>query len=98
MYFSRSGRPFEVPVAQFLFTEDGGDGPAGGAAASVDGLISTRSGNAGAWAGMLERSPIGKWQLSLPNTGEMKSRFKNKQIQDILFVITYTGRTPEWPN
>ena len=25
------------------------------------------------------------------------SGFKNEQIEDVLFVITYSGTTPEWP-
>lgn len=43
------------------------------------------------------KSPFGERRLALPNTGEMKNRFKNEEIQDILFVITYSGRTPYWP-
>ena len=40
----------------------------------------------------------GEWELALPNTEEMKKRFKNEGIEDILLVITYSGRTPEWPS
>ena len=47
---------------------------------------------------MIGKSPVGEWELALPNTGEMKNRFKNEEIEDILFVITYSGRTPAWPN
>jgi hypothetical protein len=40
--------------------------------------------------------------LVLPNTEEMRNRFGgddgNEDIEDILFVITYSGRIPEWPN
>jgi Tc toxin complex TcA C-terminal TcB-binding domain len=41
-------------------------------------------------------SPVGEWKLTLPNTAEVKDRFKKEEIEDILFVITYTGRLPEW--
>jgi len=74
-----------------------GAAPAGGGAVSVDGIISTRSGNAGSWAAMITKTPFGEWELTLPNTEEMRNRFKNEDIQDMLFVITYAGRTPEWP-
>ena len=46
---------------------------------------------------MIGKSPAGEWELALPDTEEMKVRFKNEEIEDILFVITYSGRTPEWP-
>jgi hypothetical protein len=46
---------------------------------------------------MIGLSPVGEWELRLPNTTAMKNRFKNKQIDDILFIITYSGQTPDWP-
>jgi hypothetical protein len=46
---------------------------------------------------MIGKSPFGEWEPALPNTAEMKSRFKDEGIEDILFVITYSGRTPAWP-
>jgi hypothetical protein len=46
---------------------------------------------------MIGRSPVGEWELALPNTAEMKSRFQDEEIEDILFVITYSGHTPAWP-
>jgi hypothetical protein len=51
---------------------------------------------------MTGKLPFGAWELALPNTEEMRKRFDdeggNENIEDILFVITYSGRTPEWPN
>ena len=40
---------------------------------------------------------IGEWTLKLPSTDEQKQRFKDEQIEDILFVIAYSGEAPEWP-
>ena len=40
---------------------------------------------------------MGTWELTLPNTEEMKDHFKNEEIDDILLVLTYAGRTPAWP-
>jgi hypothetical protein len=98
LYFARKdGATFEVPVAHLHFTEQGGVGAVGGGATSIDGIISTRKGNAGSWTAMLGKSPLGEWELALPTTAEMKHRFKDEDIEDMLLVVTYRGRTPPWP-
>lgn len=98
LYFARKdGHLFEVAVDHLHFTEQGSQIPVGGGAASFDGVISTRRGNAGSWFPMIGKSPIGSWELVFPNTEEIKNRFKNEEIEDILFVITYSGQTPAWP-
>jgi hypothetical protein len=97
LYFARaSGAAFEVDTT-LEFTASGSQAAEGGQASSIDGLISTRRGNATGWNSMIGETPIGEWKLSLPNTEVMKGRFKDEQIEDILFVITYDGRTPAWP-
>ncbi|HEY3026185.1 MAG TPA: hypothetical protein VGJ55_08555, partial [Pyrinomonadaceae bacterium] len=70
-----------------------------------DGVISTRRGNVSGWINSFlgGSSPVGKWTLSLKYTDpnddtEIRNRFKTGEIEDILFVITYSGRTPEWPS
>jgi hypothetical protein len=99
LYFSRAdGQIFEVPVTSLRFTDQGGTGSVGGGATSIDGVISTRRGNAGSWTAMIGKAPFGDWELVLQQTDEMKDRFNNEDITDILFVITYSGRTPEWPS
>jgi hypothetical protein len=97
LYFSRAdGKSFEVPVSSLRFTADGSPGAVGGGASSVDGTISTRRGNAGSWLPMIGKSPFGVWELALPNSEEMKARFNDEDIEDILFVITYQGATADW--
>jgi hypothetical protein len=92
------GRSFEMADAQLLFTSQGETVSVGGTSGnSVDGVISTRRGNANSWAPLIGRSPVGEWKLTLPNTEEVKNHFKNGDIEDILLVITYAGRTPAWP-
>jgi hypothetical protein len=99
LFFARAeGTSFEVPVTHVFFTEQGSAAAVGGGATSIDGVISTRRGNAGSWTAMIGKSPVGEWELALPNNEEVKNRFKNDEITDILFVITYSGRTPAWPN
>jgi hypothetical protein len=98
LYFVRaSQKTFELPITTLRFTEQGNQGTVGGSATPIDGKISTRSGNAGSWTAMIGKTPVGDWELTLPNTEEVKKHFLDEEIDDILFVITYSGRTPEWP-
>jgi hypothetical protein len=46
---------------------------------------------------MIGRSPVGEWELTLPNTDAVRQRFQDEELDDILLVITYSGRTPAWP-
>jgi hypothetical protein len=96
LYFARrSGETFEV-TANLTFQPDGEAVGLGGETETVDGIISTRRGNAGSWMLLVGQSPSGEWTLALPNTEVIKQRFRDEKIEDILFVITYAGRTPEW--
>lgn len=91
---------FEFEDIQLFFKEQGSTNPAGGAASSNDGIISTRRHNGTNWATAIitpGKSPIGEWELILPDKPEGRELFKNEQIEDILFVITYAGHTPAWP-
>jgi hypothetical protein len=98
LFFSRSnGSTFEVPVNHLVFTEENSTAPVGGGATSINGIISTRRGNAGSWTSMIGKQPFGEWELALPDADEMRKRFKEEKIEDILFVITYSSRTPAWP-
>jgi hypothetical protein len=98
LYFARTtGATFEVTVTGLLFNETGSKGPVGGGAQSVGGVISTRQANGSTWAtsGIIGKSPVGDWQLTLAD--DVKDHFKNEEIDDILFVLTYTSQTPAWP-
>jgi hypothetical protein len=98
LYFARSSeQAFELPVTQLRFAAQGNQGTVGGSATPINGIISTRRGNAGSWMTMIGKAPVGEWELELPNTEEVKNYFKNEEIDDILLVITYSGRTPDWP-
>lgn len=98
LYFARRGdTAFEIGPVDLRFTENAAQGAIGGAATSVDGIISTRRGNGGAWLGFGGKDPSGTWTLALPNTAEVRNRFASEQIEDILFVVTFSGDTPTWP-
>ena len=99
LYFSRKdSETFEVPVEFLNFSEFETAGPLGGGSETIDGVISTRRGNAGSWMSMIGKAPIGDWELALLDTPETRQLFKDERIEDILLVISYTGRTPEWPS
>ena len=99
LYFARSdGATFEVPVNSLKFAANGSTTSVGGGARSVNGLISTRSGNAAAWMQMIGKSPFGVWTLDLPDTQIVRDWFANGMIEDILFVITYSAQTPPYPS
>lgn len=71
----------------------------GGEARPSSGRISTQGGTAGGWIQIpsARLSPIGEWTLTLrPDMPEVRSLFSDDSITDVLFVITYAGRTPEW--
>jgi hypothetical protein len=100
LYFVRADeKTFDLPITELQFTEKkkNSQGAVGGSATPIDGIISTRRGNAGDWTDMKDKSPVGEWELTLPNTDAVKKHFRDEELDDILFVITYAGRTPEWP-
>ncbi len=78
------------PIAALAFTlaKEG----ISGAATSVNGKISTDD----APLAGTTRSPAGTWTLTLP--AGCSAYFANGRIEDILFVITFAGRTPKWPD
>ena len=94
---ARPGRPSRSRSARCSSSRRGSTAAVGGAATSVNGIISTRSGNAASWIPMIGRSPFGTWQLTLPDTQVVRDWFTGQQITDILLDITYTAATPSWP-
>ncbi|MCB9236141.1 MAG: hypothetical protein H6581_31120 [Bacteroidia bacterium] len=94
----------EITNLSLTFTPDptpGNQGSltVGGTADTVDGVVSTRRGNAGSWlaiTGLSKPTVSGTWELKLPSAGQVPTWFAEEQIEDILFVITYEGETPKW--
>ena len=46
---------------------------------------------------MIGKPPFGEWELSLPDNGHVRDLFGQEHLEDILFVVTFSGRTPDWP-
>lgn len=93
---TKTGDSFDHEVT-LLFKEHSADTPVGGSAKLVENIISTRRVNSGSWSALTGLAPIGTWELSLPNTENVRNRFKSGDIEDILLVITLQGQTPPWP-
>jgi hypothetical protein len=104
LYFVRDDhQAFEISNASLtVTTQDLPRKTVGGTASSNDGTISIRRGNASSWVPMVDRSPIGDWTLTLQDTPDTsagpgtRTLFQSGAIQDILFVISYRGKTPAW--
>ena len=88
---------FEVNNLQLHFTAQGSMGPVGGEVSTLSGMVNTRSGSAGSWLSMIGKPPFGEWELDVSNDPDILNHLKNEDIQDILLVLTYTARTPQWP-
>jgi hypothetical protein len=99
LYFSRpDGATFEIPVNALQFAEGTSTSSVGGAAMTINGVISTRRGNAASWMPMIGKTPVGTWTLALPNTQIVRDWIANGVIDDILFDITYSAQTPPYPS
>jgi hypothetical protein len=93
----RDGFVEEVNVEELRFTPAGETASIGGAAVTVEGSISTRRSNGVTWLGMQGKSPVGRWELRLPNTDAVRAWFKEGWIEDLALVVTFAGTTPAWP-
>lgn len=100
LYFApTNGQPAEIRGARLLFQNQSNQAPIGGSADAIDGVISTRRANGSNWVPIVgNKPPIGDWELALPTDETIMKLFRNEDVADILFVITYSGRTPEWPD
>jgi hypothetical protein len=97
IFFARKdGATFEIPVNYLRFVPEDESGEIQGSAQTINGMISTRKGNGSGWYAMIGKEPYGVWELSLPNTHVVRSYFGMKLIENVLFMITYAGRTPPW--
>jgi len=98
VYFvPEEGSSVEVEVAELRYQEEPSTGSISfGGASSTEGVISTRRGNASGWLPLIGKSPVATWTLSFANTQEFQALFDDERISDILFVVGYSGETPEW--
>lgn len=79
------------------FTAEGVAGAIVGEAIPIDQTINTLKGNGGGWETLKNKNPFGKWSLEFEELPELRNLFENNELDDILFVISYSGDTPPWP-
>jgi hypothetical protein len=89
----KSGITQNIDTLDLYFTEHGNAGTVGGPAVVADGIAGTRQGN---WTPMIGKSPMGNWTLTFEDGSKRRGIFANDQIEDLLFVMTFTGTTPDW--
>ncbi|MGZ4432137.1 MAG: Tc toxin subunit A-related protein [Trebonia sp.] len=110
LYFSGGdGNAVPVERVELRFTADGNPNAVTGVAQPGHGKVTTRSGAWNAFLGGL--SPVGEWVVSLRPADDdpqrqqklaaldawFKSEKEGEECQDILFVVSYSGRSPAWP-
>lgn len=97
----RDGEVFEQAIRHLHFTGPGMSGPSGGAATTVDGRVSTRSGNGVNWLSLIGQEPHGTWELAFPDDApsltDARDRIASGSIEDLLLVLTVSGDTPPIP-
>jgi hypothetical protein len=86
----------EINIAGLKFTPEGETTPVGGAARTVEAVVSTRRPNGSAWLGMQGKAPVGGWELRFPNTAQIRAWFKEGLIEDLALVVTFGGTTLAW--
>jgi hypothetical protein len=98
LYFSGvAGNNAEITMSDLRFTpRQTGSETSYGGATSVDGVISTRRANATGWLPLLGQSPAGEWTFVFPP--EFSNDLHADRISDIVFVVSYAGDTPLWPD
>ena len=66
-------------------------------AAPIEGIASTRRGNAGSWLALAGRRPVGCWELSFSDSEELREWMRQDVFLDVLLVVSFRARTPPWP-
>jgi hypothetical protein len=95
MVFAQPSGEFEELKVTLAYTEKGAGTTIEGEASTVKGMASTRSASASAWTLLQGKSPVGTWELTLANS--IHELFVQEKIEDVVFVITFSGMTPEYP-
>jgi hypothetical protein len=91
------GESFEIPNVSLRFTPQGGTEVICPDITTEQGVISSRR-NGSNWASLISgKNPLGVWKLLLPNNTDVRSKFQDEKIDDILLVFTYNHRTASWP-
>lgn len=78
------------------FTESGDTSTFGGGAKTKNLLASTQVGGASSWNPMIGKIPSGEWELTIDNQDDFAELLDQELIEDILFVVNYSGKRESW--
>ncbi len=95
LFVGKDGLAVDVRVDDLTFTPRGEAKSYGGAAVAIQGVISTRRGNAAAWTSIAGHHPAGQWELTFPAAA--RRLFASGDITDVVFNLTYRYQAPAWP-
>ena len=96
LYVSRKpGVNNEITFKNIKFVETGSLSAIESSATTSNGIIRNAG---GLIKKMKNKKPFGEWTLELEDKTEIRELFKSESIDDILFVITFTGHTEQWPS
>jgi hypothetical protein len=63
---------------------------------TANGILSTRTGSFSNWDSFRGKLPFGQWSLALKDSPELRQLFRDEQISDVLFVLSFEGESAEW--
>jgi hypothetical protein len=92
-----SAPPAPLATVTLRFIEDGTTARLGGAAQLVDRVVSTRRANGGPWLSITGKSPVGRWELSIPDSEDVRDWLVGNQLTDVLLVVSFSARPALWP-
>ncbi len=100
LYFVRKdGFTKEIDVTYLRFQPQGGVWLGDSAVqnlTTIEGILSTRTGSFSDWDVFRGKIPVGQWSLALQDSTELRQWFRNEQIEDVLFVLSFEGETAKW--
>ena len=97
VYFvRRPGVKFEFETVELRLARPDGPSPKG-ICGTEAGLISTRTARGTPWLVFRDVVPVGRWTLTFPDSEEVRRRFADDDVTDIVLIVTFAGRLPEWP-
>lgn len=64
---------------------------------TTGGIVSTRRPAGTPWQVLLDRSPVGDWEIRMVDDALVRSWFRDGLIEDLVLVVTLSGTTPAWP-
>jgi hypothetical protein len=84
-----NGENIELGHVELRYAPLGATAEVGGRGRPVDGIISSRHGSGDGFRALRGKSPVGEWQLTLPD--EARAHLHSDRIADLLLVVSYAG-------